>query len=85
MRKLYSFVLAANLLLATAISGAADLTSEQVRATLAQASAEKPADLARKDLSNLDLSGLDFKGANLAGANLFGAKLVGADLRKVDL
>lgn len=73
------------MLISPVTSRAADLTSEQVRAKLAAATAEKPADLARKNLSDLDLSGLDFKGANLAGANLFGAKLVGADLRKVDL
>lgn len=85
MLKLYSFALVASMLLTPATFRAADLTSEQVRATLAEATAEKPANLAHKDLSNLDLSGLDFKGANLAGANLFGAKLVGADLRKVDL
>lgn len=87
MRKLHSFVfaLAASMLISPVTSRAADLTSEQVRAKLAEASAEKPADFAHKNLSNLDLSGLDFKGANLAGANLFGAKLVGADFRKVDL
>jgi uncharacterized protein YjbI with pentapeptide repeats len=85
MIKLNNFAWATGLLLATASGMAADLTSEQVRAALLQASVEKPADFSRKNLSNLDLDGLDFKAANLSGANLFGAKLVGADLRKANL
>ena len=57
---------------------AADLTVEQVRTALAEATAGHAADFSGKNLSELDLSGLDFSHANLAGADLFGAKLVGA-------
>src|SRR5437667_12330018 len=73
------------LLLAASPCRAADLTVEQVRAMLAAATQEKPADLSGKSLDNLDLSSLDFKRANLSGANLFGAKLDGANLSGANL
>ncbi len=64
---------------------ASDLSLDQVRAALRDASPTRPADLAGKDLSDLDLSKLDFRGANLRGANLFGSKLVQADFRDANL
>ena len=63
----------------------AEMSAEAVRQALAQASAERPADLGGKDLSELDLSGLDLRHARLRGASLFGSKLVGANLRGADL
>jgi uncharacterized protein YjbI with pentapeptide repeats len=73
------------LMLAVSPCRAADLSAEQIRAILATAALDKPADLSRKSLENLNLSDLDFKRANLSGANLFGAKLVGADLSGANL
>jgi uncharacterized protein YjbI with pentapeptide repeats len=63
----------------------AGLSAEQVRAKLAVATPEKPADLSGESLENLDLSNVDFKRANLSRANLFGAKLDGADLARANL
>jgi uncharacterized protein YjbI with pentapeptide repeats len=64
---------------------AADLSVDQVRAAIANASPSVPADFAGKDLSDLDLSGLDFRKANLRGVNLFGSKLVQSDFREAIL
>jgi len=63
----------------------ADFSAAQVRAILAAATADKPADLSGNSLENLDLSNLDFRRANLSGANLFGAKLDSADLSGANL
>jgi len=68
------------LMLAASPCGAADLSAQEVRAILAAATSDKPADLSGKSLEYLDLSNLDFKRANLLGATLFGAKLDGANL-----
>ena len=68
------------LMLAASPCGAADLSAQEVRAILAAATSDKPADLSGKSLEYLDLSNLDFKRANLLGTNLFGAKLDGANL-----
>lgn len=59
----------------------ADLSVDQVRAALKNASPAMPADLSGKDLSDLDLSRLDFRHANLRGASFFGSKLVLSDFR----
>jgi uncharacterized protein YjbI with pentapeptide repeats len=64
---------------------AADLSVDQVRAALRNASPAEPANFGGKDLSDLDLSGLDFRKANLRGASLFGSKLVQADFRGATL
>jgi len=64
---------------------AADLSADEVRAIVAQASAGTPPDLSHRSLQRLDLSGLDFKRANLAGADLYGAKLVDANLSGANL
>ena len=63
----------------------ADFSAAQVRAIIAVATADKPADFSGKSLENLDLSNLDFRRANLSGANLFGAKLDSADLSGANL
>lgn len=63
----------------------ANVTVEEVKHTLAAATAAHPADLAGKSLRNLDFSKADFSGANLRGANLFGTKLDGANLMGADL
>jgi uncharacterized protein YjbI with pentapeptide repeats len=63
----------------------ADFSAAQVRAIIAVATADKPADLSGKSLENLDLSNLDFRRANLSGANLFGTKLDSADLSGANL
>ena len=63
----------------------ADVSAAQVRAIVAAATADKPADLSGKSLENLDLSNLDLRGANLSGANLFGVKLVSTDLSGANL
>ncbi len=71
-------------LTACAMSGplaAAELSAAQVRALLARATVEAPADLRGKDLSDIDLSGADLRHADMTGANLFGARLVSANLR----
>src|SRR5882762_7279738 len=60
---------------------AAELSAAQVRALLASATAEAPANLRGKDLSDIDLSGTDLRHADLTGANLFGTRLVSANLR----
>jgi len=70
-------LIAAGALLPAPGAGAADLTADQVRATLT-AAVGHAADFSGKNLAELDLSGLDFSHANLAKADLFGAKLVGA-------
>jgi len=62
-----------------------DFSAARVRAIVAAATADKPADLSGKSLENLDLSSLDFRQANLSGANLFGAKLDSADLSGANL
>ncbi len=67
--------------LASTSATAAELSIEQVRATLRAASPSMPANLAGKDLSDLDMSGLDFRNADLRGASFFGSKLVQADMR----
>lgn len=84
-RRGWSAVGAALALLLATSAGAADLSVEEVRAALARATPERPADLAGRNLRELDLSGLDFRGAHLAHADLFGAKLVGANLAGADL
>jgi uncharacterized protein YjbI with pentapeptide repeats len=71
--------------LATSPCRGADFSAEQVRAILASAASDEPADLSGKSLENLDLSNVDFKRANLSWANLFGAKLVGAGLSGANL
>ena len=63
----------------------ADLTGDQVRDTLAHATADHPADFAGKSLEKLDLSKLNFTGAKLAGANLFGANMSDANFTDADL
>jgi uncharacterized protein YjbI with pentapeptide repeats len=69
---------------------AASLSVAQVRAALAAATPDHPADFAGKSLEGLDLSGFNLSGADLRGANLhetklLGAKLVGADLEGANL
>ena len=81
---------AALLAIAATASAAAELTAEQLRHRLKDASAATPVDLAGRDLSDLDLSGFDFQNAKLAGASLFASKLVngnfkGSDLRSANL
>ncbi len=49
------------LMLATSPRRAADVSPEQVRAILAAAAPDKPADLSGKSLENLDLSNFDLK------------------------
>jgi uncharacterized protein YjbI with pentapeptide repeats len=66
-------------------SALARLDSAAVKAKLAAATAEHPADFSKADLSGLNLNGVDFKRANLTGARLVGTKLVGANLFTVDL
>ncbi|MBA2564501.1 MAG: pentapeptide repeat-containing protein [Gemmatimonadetes bacterium] len=61
------------------------LTAARVKAVLAAATPEKPADLGGKDLSGLDLSGMSLKGAKLADAVLKGTRLVKADLSGANL
>src|SRR3979411_1921082 len=62
------------------LSGAADLTADQVRQLLAGADRDRPLDLTGRDLSDLELSNIDFKHANLSGANLFATRLVSSNL-----
>jgi uncharacterized protein YjbI with pentapeptide repeats len=50
---------------------AADLSVDQVKAALRNASPSMPANFAGKDLSDLDLTGLDFRKADLRGVNLW--------------
>src|SRR5262249_22887356 len=64
---------------------AADLTADEVRGVLTQASVDNPADFSGKDLSDLDLSNLDFKRANLTRANLFATRLVLSNLAGANL
>ncbi|MDR3462170.1 MAG: pentapeptide repeat-containing protein [Beijerinckiaceae bacterium] len=64
---------------------AANVTLEQVKAALAAATPEHPADFSGKSLRKLDLSKLNFTGAKLTGANLFSAKLEGANMTRADL
>ena len=71
--------------LASTSATAAELSIEQVRATLRAASPSMPANLAGKDLSDLDMSGLDFRNADLRGAIFFGSKLVQADMQGAQL
>jgi uncharacterized protein YjbI with pentapeptide repeats len=73
------------LTVAASPSRAADFSAEQIRAILATAALDKPADLSGKSLENLDLSIIDFKRANLSAADLFGTKLVAADLSGANL
>ena len=61
------------------------VTSEQARAMLKQATADKPADFSGKDLSYQDLSGLDLRHAKFVDTNLFGADLRGSDFTGVDM
>jgi uncharacterized protein YjbI with pentapeptide repeats len=78
--------LSSALLVLGALPGhAADLSAEQVRAIIAAAPPDQPANFSGKSLEELDLSGVDFKRANLSGANLFGAKLDSANLSGADL
>src|SRR5690242_8580633 len=72
-------LLLAMAVVATDPAGAAELTADEVRALLAAATLERPADLSGRDLTGLDLSELDFKRAVLSGADLYGTKLVGAN------
>ena len=51
---------AASAALTCAMAPAAELSVEQVRATIRAATATARADLSGKDLSDLDLSGIDF-------------------------
>jgi uncharacterized protein YjbI with pentapeptide repeats len=64
---------------------AADLSVDQVRVALQNASPSAPADFAGKDPSDLDLTTLDFRKANLRGASPCGSRLVQADVRQADL
>jgi uncharacterized protein YjbI with pentapeptide repeats len=66
-------------------AAAADLSVDQVRAALRNASPSAPANFAGRDLSDLDLTGLDFRKANLRGVSLFGSKLVQSDFRDATL
>jgi hypothetical protein len=53
----------------TSPAQSADFSVAQVRAIVAAATADKPADLSGKSLENLDLSNLDLRRGNLSGAN----------------
>lgn len=61
------------------------ITSDQARAMLKQATADKPADFSGKDLSYQDLSGLDLRNAKFVDTNLFGADLRGSNFTGVDM
>jgi uncharacterized protein YjbI with pentapeptide repeats len=71
--------------IAAAPAGAAEPSAADVRARLAAATEDRPADLSGLNLAGLDLSRLDFKRAKMRGANLEGANLAGANLFAVDL
>src|ERR1700720_2291923 len=62
-----------------------DFSAARVRAIVAAATADKPADLSGKSLENLDLSSLDFRQANLSGAKLDLAWIMRANFTNADL